>query len=284
MRPTDDIKRFIDKAAVRTNPTMDETILDKVLAAQEKATNEDSAALGPSRRSKIMKMPIIKSAVAATVLVAAGLGIWEFIGTGSKSGVVWAEVIKKMEASRGLIYRERGLRADEASEGTWVRNCISPTRARTDTCKGEQVVRSIYLDYDTMTMAIVQHDKKFIWKHPMENRDREDMESALHLKDWVEKALSREHTMLGQRMIDGMLCEGIEAPYSLFGDSDTPLPDGMTRIWVSVATGYPVLCEGGKLGDGGERRVETVLDQFQWDVELAASEFEPNVPPDYEQM
>ena len=38
MRPTDDIRRFIDKAAVSINPKEDQSVLDVVLAAHKKTT------------------------------------------------------------------------------------------------------------------------------------------------------------------------------------------------------------------------------------------------------
>ena len=36
--------------------------------------------------------------------------------------------------------------------------------------------------------------------------------------------------------------------------------------------------------DGEVIAAECIMDQFQWDVELDPSLFEPNIPPDYEQM
>ncbi len=36
--------------------------------------------------------------------------------------------------------------------------------------------------------------------------------------------------------------------------------------------------------DGEVIAAEYTMAQFQWDVELEAGVFEPNIPPDYEQM
>jgi hypothetical protein len=54
-------------------------------------------------------------------------------------------------------------------------------------------------------------------------------------------------------------------------------------LWVSIETGYPVLFERKMSGEheGQLWETESVMDQFQWDVELDSSTFEPNVPPDY---
>ena len=36
--------------------------------------------------------------------------------------------------------------------------------------------------------------------------------------------------------------------------------------------------------DGEVIAAEYTIDQFQWDVELEAGIFEPNIPPDYERI
>jgi outer membrane lipoprotein-sorting protein len=55
----------------------------------------------------------------------------------------------------------------------------------------------------------------------------------------------------------------------------------MARIWVSLETGYPVQLETEIVRNNGEIRIGAVWDQFQWDVELDESMFEPNIPADY---
>jgi outer membrane lipoprotein-sorting protein len=58
------------------------------------------------------------------------------------------------------------------------------------------------------------------------------------------------------------------------------------RLWVSAETGYPVLYESKMSGEseGQVWELESVMDQFQWDVELGPDIFEPNIPPDYEKV
>ncbi len=59
-------------------------------------------------------------------------------------------------------------------------------------------------------------------------------------------------------------------------------PDSLVaRIWSSIETGYPVRIEGEYARDDGPRHFAYVQDQFQWDVELDRSLFEPNVPAGY---
>ncbi len=69
MRPADDIRRFIDKAAVSANPTADKIVLDAVLKAREKAPNSVSGAIRSRRRIIVMKNPMTRLAAAAVLVI-----------------------------------------------------------------------------------------------------------------------------------------------------------------------------------------------------------------------
>lgn len=79
MRPADDIKRFIDKAAVSTHPDADRIVLDTVLKAHEQTLDNPSVAAKPRLRSTVMRSPFTKFAAAAAVILAVVLSIafWE---------------------------------------------------------------------------------------------------------------------------------------------------------------------------------------------------------------
>jgi hypothetical protein len=280
MRPTDDIQRFIDKAAVRTNPKMDETVLNNVLAAQEKTTNEDSAALGPSRRSIIMRRPIVKLAVAAALITVAGLGILEFFGTGKKSGVVWAEVAQRVQASRGVMFRatERIVPDTYDQEVDFSMQHGTSTQSRLDKYKGGKIITTIWGDGNTKTMILVDYYHKSYVRMVLEKT----MPGRLGTTDpnnWVQRFLSCQYQELGQKIIDGVLCEGVETRDPAFYGGGEPAEPPVARLWVSVETGYPVRFEGERAYD--EARHTFVQDQFRWDVDLDGSLFEPNVPAGY---
>jgi hypothetical protein len=92
----DDIKRFNDKAAARTNLQAD-SVLDVALAAQEKATDQTSHRQ-PSLRSIVMRSPITKLAAAAVVVVAVvlAIGLWD------KSAPSAYALEQTIEANRGV--------------------------------------------------------------------------------------------------------------------------------------------------------------------------------------
>jgi hypothetical protein len=105
----------------------------------------------------------------------------------------------------------------------------------------------------------------------------------------VQMILSGEHSKLGRKAIEGVLCEGIETTDpTCFGPLPGPINNLQVefRLWVSVETGYPVLFESKMSGEYEGQWDESgcVIDQFQWDVELDSSIMEPNIPPDYERV
>jgi len=118
MRPTDDIRRFIDRAAARTNPATDEMVLGAVLKAQENAIHKAPAAVGPGLRSIIMRSPITKAAIAAAFVLAALL----FIGLWDRSVPTAYALEQTLEANRNvrtLHIRNFTIGHEEPREG-WI--------------------------------------------------------------------------------------------------------------------------------------------------------------------
>ena len=184
-----------------------------------------------------MKNSMVKLGIAAVIVAVIGIGIVEFLGTGGTSGVVWAEVAKNVEASRGVIFRVRATGSrdprDDWPNGSTV-YWRSAAVSRMDKYRGDQIYRTIYLNYDAKTTTGVLHDAKRYSKEPMNDQTARGDKGWSDPQGLINLALSVEHKALGQKTIDGVLCEGIEAKG----------PDGGTgRLWVAVQTGYPVLVE-----------------------------------------
>ncbi|MHC4619062.1 MAG: hypothetical protein ACYTEQ_15060, partial [Planctomycetota bacterium] len=98
-------------------------------------------------------------------------------------------------------------------------------------------------------------------------------------KKMVEEFIRCDYTELGRKEIDGIQVEGIES-------TDPRIAGGMLdnvvgRLWVDVRTDLPVLMEMEASSDDGSMQIATVIDGFEWDIELDASEFEPSIPADY---
>jgi len=296
MKPADEIENVVKKMFFKAGSEMDKDLW----AETSKARNEfNKTILAPSQHNigrTIMKSPIVKLAAAAVIIVLVVLGLFEFIGTESTSGVVWADVVRKLQASRGLIVRSTDTSSIPSDEDDYSITYTSPTHCRRDFYKDGQIIRTGYVDFTDSgknTLTDVFHIKKFCLTTTYKKSEYE-----LFLEwhnDWtnpgflVQKILSCEHSKLGRKTIEGVFCEGIETTDPAYIG---PLPGEVNnlqvefRLWVSVETGYPVLYESKMSGEheGQVWESESVMDQFQWDVELDPGIFEPNIPLDYERI
>jgi hypothetical protein len=284
MNREDKIKELISKSNVTTDAQAGNRILGDALEHLDIFKQQRSSRIGLYFWRTIMKSPITKLAAAAVIAIVVFIGINQLSNSGTS--LAWGEVADKIQASRGLIYRERTMGSETPDEAGCVMYYVSSTHSRIDTYKAGKITRTLYCDYDAGNTFIVDHNYKIFGNHPMEQRGIQDFQRVMVLKDWVRKVLSHEHRKLGRKTIEGLLCEGIETVYPIFGDINSLPENYVTRVWVSLETEYPVLFESGQVsGEDGKLQVESVMDQFQWDIELDPSEFEPKIPPaDYEDM
>ena len=227
-----------------------------------------------------MRSPIVRFAVAAAVIAAVLIGAALFRSSGS--GVVWAEVARKVQASRGVIFRSvRHDTPDPYDKGVdFTINHYSSTKARLDGYIGSEIIKTIYDNCNTKTVILVDHAHKSYVMNTDEQRMADSFQAADPNSN-IKWFLSCEHRELGQKTIDGVLCEGIETTDPAFSGYDDPSESLMARLWVSVETGYPIQLETEYVRHNGEIHFEIVQDEFQWDLELDESLFEPNIPEGY---
>ena len=286
MKSAEDIKEYFQKSTLGTNPDRHEAIFERILRAQDQSPDIAPALSGPKIRNRIMKSPITKLAAAAAVVFAVVLGLLEFIGDGSTSGVVWAEVARNVEASRGVIFRTRGTGSRDANDdwpNSYMITWRCPAITRTDRYRGGQIWRTIYYNLDTKTVIGVLHDAQKYSKEAMSDervqKARADKDRWTTPQSLISHLLALKHHPLDQKMIDGVLCEGIETTDA----NGLPFKSFTARGWVSVKTGYPVLGQV-EIVDNEDIRHTTTLDQFQWNVDLSTEGVEPEIPADYESL
>ena len=159
MRPADEIKDVIRRWNDRTSAQMDERTLGDIERAL-KQSQAQGARGGPPMRSVTMRNPIVKLAIAAAIIAAVVLGLFEFVSNNGGSGVVWAEVAEKVQATSGLVLRCTESSSFVPDEGDYAMKYFTPTRARTDSYNDGEIVRSIYDDLETMTFVGLFHPHK----------------------------------------------------------------------------------------------------------------------------
>jgi len=233
-----------------------------------------------------MRTPIFRFALAAAVIALVGAGAIEFFGTGSRSGVVWAEVAQKVEASQGVVYRTRGAGMGDPNDDWptgYVMHYKSPVHVRTDWYRGEQIRRRVNFDLSTKTRVWLAYDAKVYVSEPMKEEAVQSQQSGwMHPEDITSRFVSHEHKKLGDQTIEGVLCQGIETTDPAVLGANYPVQTVVGRLWVSVATGYPVLIEFevAARADGSMRQTAFV-DQFQWDVAFHPGDREVSIPPGF---
>jgi hypothetical protein len=290
MKPANDIRQLFRKAAATTHPATDGTVFEKVLAAHDASTPNNAIPKRSHIRSTIMRSPLTKLGIAAAAVVAVLLGISRF--GGSPAGVAWGQVAQKMEASRGVIVRCTETSSVSLGDEDYAIKYLTPTHSRTDAYKDQQIVRTFYSDHEGMTATSVFHPHKhYITRQigPGIDGFLEQHEDWTNPRYMLQTILSAQHTELEPQTIDGVRCEGIETTDpNVLG----PLPGPVTRLevemrlWIDAKTQYPVRFEARVEGEAEGETItsEWIMDQFQWDVELDPSLFEPNIPPDYEDI
>lgn len=274
---------------VETNAQADQAVLSELLDAQKQSMKHHSAFILPNIGRFIMKSPMTRLAAAAVIITAISLGLFEFIGTGSSSGVVWAEVARNVQASPGVIFRIRKTGSGDPND-QWPNGYTvmqrNATLSRTDWYRGDQIHRTVYFDLVGKTRIWVAHDASVYSEEAMSDEDIQKMQANglgwTDPKALINRGLTREHHKLGWKTIDGVRCEGIETNDAGGDFFRFPLKSFSGRLWVSVETGYPVLLELNVIGgDDGSIHHMTTLDQFQWNVDLSPEDVEPEIPADY---
>lgn len=234
-----------------------------------------------------MKSPITKMAAAAVIIMAVTLGLFVFIGTG-RTSVVWAEVVEKVRANQGLTFRTKQTQTitgmDKPIE-TSSMTCQSPTYGlKIDSCPGEEKTTTTCVSYVDRTWIMLMHRTKQYAKESLSEDEVPQNQGQSTPKDMVTQFLSGEYKKLGQQIIEGVLAEGIEVNNPPGGGGNFTPDSCVGRLWVSVETGYPVLLDIEVVGNNGDVHIEMTMDQFQWNVELDASAFQVDIPPDYTLM
>jgi len=287
MKPADKIKELINKSDIATSPDADRRILAGALKHLDKLKCNKPAPNRPHIWRIIMKSRISILAAAAVIIIAVLVGINQF--GGSVSSVAWAEVAGKIDKIHSFIYRQRrsaisspikeGFEFISADRENIV-YCSENYGKRVDVYQGENLLLSIYSLAQEKAFISVLHSTRQYNRIPIPDGQVAGMlQAGIGPREMVIHILSNDYTELGQETIDGIKVEGVElAGQKISGER---LDDAVTRLWVDVETGLPVRIELEGLAYRTTTKVKIVQDEFQWNVELQASDFEPDIPSDY---
>jgi len=229
----------------------------------------------------IAKSRTTKLAAAAAIIIAAIVAIQQM----GSSGVAWGEVARKVEEIQMFSYRIKlrilGMLKEEIELEIVMYNSLEHGM-RGDSYVNGEIISTTYMPLTGNGIISVFPDKKeymhILWS---EEQIKRYMESN-NPRKIVKKFLEFEYREIGRDQINGIEVEGIEV-------NDAKFEPGVYEslvgcLWVGVETRLPVQIKLDGVANGGAVQVQTVVDEFQWDIELDANDFEPSIPIDYTQV
>ena len=287
MKPADDIKQLFRNARLSIHPDTDEQVFKDVQQARRQTIKNPPAKPDNTWRS-IMKSPTVKLAVAAAVVVVClmGVSLWKHTG----SGIALADVLARMEQIQvyrlqmTTMFQNEGGEDKPVAEATTL---ISPTLGQKITLRmdnpltGQHLFQETFVRLPQRTMTMLMPDEKKYALVDLDDAAIEGWQAQNDPRRLVELVLKYEHTRLGRSVVDGVEVEGFHmtADASFFGE-EGPLVGADIKIWADIHTKLPVRLEVDK-SEPGKGRMCVVAHDFEWDVSVDASEFEPVIPDDY---
>ena len=293
------IKRLAKKIRINKAAIDHVRILTDAEAALEKSRKLEKTLSEPSIWRIIMKSRITKPALTGSIVIALVIGIMYFGGAIDRSSVVWAEAIKNIEQANSAIWHEKRVITCEGQEISFlnsdvVRYYSSEHGGREDmyNTAGLLLHRVYWLVQENVRVKIVPELKRYE-RTELTEAEREAW-GPHNLKAIGELLESQNPTPLGRKKINDREAEGFELRDSELAAALVPIRfDSMlARAWIDVETSLPVRYEAEvvtsdtyiKLVTGGKPvEAKVTSDEFQWNVELEPSIFEPNIPSDYTQ-
>lgn len=237
---------------------------------------------------KVMKSNLIKFAIAAIVMIAAVAGFF-WMGDGAK--LAWAEVAARVEQAGAFSYRMLIQMEGDAvagmpkMEGHFL---ISPEFGM----KGEmyadgKIAQQTYFSAaekgimmllpEAKKIMRMQFSEDLLAKMQQQNNDPRYMFSQM---------MNCEYAELGRTEINGVECEGIRTTDPKYGMG--MFQEVSVEIWADVQRGWPVLMEMDATinspAGGGLMNMHMVMEDFQWNLEVTAADFTPEIPEDYTAM
>jgi outer membrane lipoprotein-sorting protein len=241
----------------------------------------------------IMRSPITKLAMAAVVIIAAGLAIHYFAGEGTQKCCAWAQIADKVAQIKTCVYnmhvQQSGETIGQKGQQTEFKVYMSSDYgSRTDTYLGGNIMQQVYEPADGNAMVMVMPSEKkymrMVLTDEMRTKAKNQTQDLRTMVTQMASGISSEHKDLGKETINGVEVRGIEV-------NNPPAYQGIYnnftgRLWVDVATEYPVRIEiEGEMGTGADTiKTLMVMDDFEWGAELDPAVFEPNIPSDYTMM
>lgn len=289
-----EFKKIVDRLNIDTEPDLAhrDDLRGQMLRIFNEAKQQSQKTTTPHGvlRRTIMKSHKLKLAAAAAIIIAILVGLPFFSSNGSS--VVLADVLERVEQARAFMYKMEmtitGVAMPAGKQeikGTTVISNEYGMKAQmeiTDPNTGKTMTQQSYILPDQkLLLSIMPGQKKYMRMELDDDLLARKKKQNNDPREMMKQILACKYTELGRSEINGIEVEGFET-------TDPNFSAGMAdnvevKLWVDVKTWLPVLWEMDmKMNE--QMEIHGVISDFQWDIPVVASDFEPVIPEDYTSM
>lgn len=242
---------------------------------------------------RIYKMkPFRKFAAAAIIIVSISAF---FLFNTSQSSVALADVYAKVQQAQAFMYKMSMTMSGRMAEGMPAQNVKMESTITISTEYGMKMDSAMHmLDLNQTThqqmcinpatktaMMLMPEQKMYMRMEFTDDLLEKTRQQNYDPRGFIKQIMDCKYIDLGVSEINGIKVQGYQTSdpaYTMGMGSDV-----VASIWVNVETLMPVRTEMSmKMGPDGQ--MHAVIDDFQWNIQADAAQFEPVIPADYKEM
>jgi hypothetical protein len=254
-----------------------ETLPDLALRIENQLIEPEKHEESSPAETPVWHRPWFRWALAASVALVAFLGL-NLTGQNPAGGVVWAEVITRVQDTTSFICRKIEKRTGDPVQEIVEYHSAELGLRQDIYVKGKLQAEQYIVPADQTLYALIHRDRSYL-KQSLSEEQMLALREKGNARSIVASFKEYEYRKLGRRSIDGRLAEGIEVR-----DPQEWQPlfeEGVWKLWVDLETGWPVLIELEGKASGGKVRKTYTLKDFQWNVRLTEKDFAFTIPENY---
>jgi len=291
MKRPDNMENPVSRLHLTASPDLDARVhksISDALAGHERTPSVQSE---PYTWRTIMKGKTAR--VAAGVLILTGVLVLTSVFVDTNNGIVLAAVLERVQQARAFTYKmdmtmtgSMMPRGKQEMQGTMIVSDEYGMRCEMsmpDPNTGEKAATEIYILPDQKVMISLMPEHK---KYQRMEFDDDQLARLKREKNDPRETLKRmmdcSYTELGRKDIDGIEVVGFQTTDPNFSGGFAEGVEVTLRVtlWVDVETHLPVLWET-EIRMNEQMQVHGVVSDFQWDIPVVASDFEPVIPEDF---
>jgi len=290
-----EFKKMIDRLNINTEPNQKHrddlrrqmlNVFNEAKQQSQKSTTPD----GVLRRI-IMKSPITKFATAAVIVL--GVFALTFFFMQTNKSIVLADVLARVEQTRAFMYRMKMTmngsmisgasdRKQEMEGTTTISNDygMKMEMTTTDADSGKvEMSQQMYIIPATKTaISLMPKHKKYMRMEFTDDLFDRMKKQNNDPREMIKQMMGSKYTELGRSVIDGKEVEGFRTTDPAFYAG--AMEHVECTLWVDVEKWLPVRTEM-KFKMSEQMSMQGVIYDFQWDIPVVASDFEPVIPEDF---